>query len=236
MVVFCWSYRYNVPMALVEIEAIRQAKIAELALRMPVTGNSAAYLLPYYEMRFVQDATGERILDVCAGGSDLTAALLSMGADAYALDFGYYDKHTHKKILSEGNRPPNLIFLTSLDEHPQRYIGASATDLPFPDGSFDRVMSFYGIFGVMDEETDLLNESMIEALRVLKKGGKLQVGPLLEGHISDVGKENQRALIEALKERGDLIVYAGYTLYPVEPSLDYRQLRKLVIKKKTVMI
>ncbi len=52
-------------MALAENEVIRQAKIAELALRMPVTGNSAAFLMPYYEMEHRQDVEGLRVLDIC---------------------------------------------------------------------------------------------------------------------------------------------------------------------------
>lgn len=220
-------------MALAENEVIRQAREVELALRMPVTGNSAEYLLPYYEMQSIQGASGKRILDVCGGGSDLTAALLSMGADAYAVDIGYFDKRTHIKILSEGLRPPNQSFLDSLDGNSQRYIGASATELSFPDGSFDRVLSFYGILGVMDEDPELLRASLLEALRIIKEGGTLQAGPLMSGDITEEGKKNQRVILDELRAREDLVVYAGHGLYPVEPSQRYRQLRKLMIRKKT---
>lgn len=167
------------------------------------------------------------------GGSDLTATFLAMGADAYALDIGYLDKRMHRKILSDGIYPPNLNFIDSIDGYPERYIGASATDLPFTDGSFDRVVSFYGIFGVMDEDVDLLRASVAEAIRVLKQGGTLQIGPLMSGHITDEGKKDQAALLDELKKREDLIVYAGHSLYPVEPSERYRQLRKLMVRKRT---
>ncbi len=205
-------------MALADLEQLRRAREAELALRMPVTGNRAEFLLPYYEMQSMQDLAGKRVLDICAGGSDLTAAFLSMGADAVALDLGYNDKRVHKKILAEGFNPPNPHFLTSIDEHPERYVGGSAMDLDFSDESFDAIFSFYGIFGVMDEEQGFLFEAMNEAIRVLKRGGKLQVGPLLEGDISDTGKANQRVLLERLRQREDLIIHAGHTQFPVESS------------------
>ncbi len=221
-----------------EFDPMSEGRLKDLADRMPVTGNSASYLLPYYEMHFMQDATGKSILDVCSGGSDLTAALLSLGADAYAVDLGYIDKEGHSKRLTERGRSVNLNYLSSIEENPERYIGASATDLPFPDESFDEVLSNYGIFGVLDEEYDLLGRALDEAIRVLKKGGRLQIGPVIDkkDQIPEKAKANQLKAIDVLKKRDDLIVLDGFTLYPVEPSEHYFQFRKLVIKKKTASL
>jgi ubiquinone/menaquinone biosynthesis C-methylase UbiE len=198
--------------AFAEQESLRRVKEAELALRMPVSSNSADFLLPYYDLQFIHNVAGTKILDICGGGSDLTAALLSMGADAYALDIGYIDVRTHRKMLAEAAVPPNQNFIISQDGYPERYVGATATQIPFPDKSFDKVLSYYGIFGVMDEDYHFLFDSIEEALRILKDDGQLQVGPLMTGGITKEGKANQKILLDELRNRGDIVIKSDYSL------------------------
>ena len=236
-----------------ESTPITQERLVAFAEKFPASGNPAEYLLPYYEIDSRYDVEGKKILDVCAGGSSLTDALLKMGADAYALDLGYsnprafiekirmgfsghhQDSSSHTTEPSEHNARGtgvlSMNFVDSIDGYPERYRPGSATSIPFPDKSFDRLFSFYGIFGVLDEEADLLDAAINEALRVLKDSGEIQIGPLLSGDLSDRGLQNQRDLLEKLKARADLRVSATEELYPSDPVGGSRQLRKLKITK-----
>jgi SAM-dependent methyltransferase len=200
------------------------AELAEVAAGCPVTGHSGKMLLKYY--RFIGEAgddlwpnyEGKRMLDICAGLSDLTAKLLSLGADAYALDYGY-DNDGSQQLLRRVSRGrifretiPN--FLSSVRDNPQRYVKGSAIKLPFEDNSFDGITSHYGIFGVMDYDLDSLRASVDEAIRVLKpEVGILEFGPYRDGRVMPQQRLYQVRFVRELGEREDILLSIRHPSY-----------------------
>jgi hypothetical protein len=200
-------------------------KAAKLAEECPVTGNRWDVLRKFYKLP--EDVQGLRILDVCAGESDLTASLSLLGADAIALD-ALYDNlpslHSRRKItfarhfgidlndtvnpdLHTFDQKPSIItFRSSIERDPKRYIKGLANKLPFEDSSFDFVLSFYGIIGVLDQDMPLLRRSVDEAIRVVKSGGQIQLGPANPGSQTYMARINTSRLITELMTRDDVSV------------------------------
>lgn len=96
---------------------------------------------------------GETILDLAAGTGSSTNALAASGAKVIACDLS-------PGMLAAGKkRYPHLEF-----------IEGNATDLPFPDGSFDAVTISFGLRNVQDVE-----RALQEMARVTKPGGRLVI-------------------------------------------------------------
>ena len=96
---------------------------------------------------------GERVLDVAAGTGGSTAALAETGAHVIACD------------LSEG------MIEVGRQRHPKlEFVRGDATDLPFPDASFDAVTISFGLRNVQDTE-----KALQEMARVTKPGGRLLI-------------------------------------------------------------
>ncbi|WP_297554181.1 class I SAM-dependent methyltransferase, partial [uncultured Actinomyces sp.] len=96
---------------------------------------------------------GERVLDVAAGTGGSTAALAETGAHVIACD------------LSEG------MIEVGRQRHPElEFVQGDATDLPFPDASFDAVTISFGLRNVQDTE-----KALQEMARVTKPGGRLLI-------------------------------------------------------------
>ncbi len=93
--------------------------------------------------------SGDRVLDLCCGPGMLSAAAGSMGASAVGLDF------------------PGVVALARTLVPGAEFQEGDATELPFPDNSFDAIVCGYGIIHVPDPET-----AMQEMLRVLRPGGR----------------------------------------------------------------
>lgn len=153
---------------------------------------------------FPEDVSGMRILDIGAGGSDLTAKLLEDGADAYAVDPLYKSRSDVKgkarlqleHIQSHGDRNYYRQSLEALERfsesikgNPDRYKIAFATNLPFPDNYFDLVFSSAAILGYLDIDYELLLKSTQEALRVTKPCGKVQLWPY---DLDRIGDQNEQ--------------------------------------------
>lgn len=170
------------------------------------------------------------MLDVCAGLSDFTARLLILGADAYALDYGYSDI---EELLIRANRRTPGLFPRSVLQDRNRYIYGSAHKLPFPSESFDAVTSYDGIFGVIDDDVDLAYQSIDEGIRVLKPRGILSIGPLMSGDITQRQAVSEVAILEKLDKRDDIlpIVRNPYRKPNFGPPLDVSRQGKLTIIK-----
>jgi hypothetical protein len=189
-----------------------ESRVAQIAADCQISGNGTG-LLDYYGLKIgnprapFDSLQGIRALDIGSGVSDLTATLLSLGADAYALDYGYHDL---EGLLARSKYPssPNPAFIDSFRDNPERYVPGSAHAIPFEAESFDLVTSFHGIFGgVLDRDFDLLQLSASQAVRILRVGGVMMIGPFLGGKVlSPAEKANQIALVEGLNMRGDIEV------------------------------
>lgn len=182
-------------------------RIYRMAKECPVSGNDSNALIEYHgfvEKNRIcpwQTYKDKKVLDVCAGVSDFTARLLLLGADAYALDFGYDD--IEELFIRASHRPAGL-FPRSITENRNRYIKGSAHKLPFTSETFDGVTSYYGIFGVIDDDVDLAYSSINEGIRVLKPGGILSIGPLKSGDITRRQAVSEEEILSRLDKRVDI--------------------------------
>ena len=97
--------------------------------------------------RYLDARPGEKVLEVGCNRGSLVRRLQSLGIDAYGVDI-------NKDAIAEGLTHN----LSRMD----------ATNLDFPDSSFDRVYSLHTIEHVPD-----LRKALAEMERVLKPGGRL---------------------------------------------------------------
>ena len=193
--------------------------LLSLARGAEVTGIAWRSLARFYSLPGALD--GLRVLDVCAGMSDGVYRLRQAGAEAYAVDTCYadldemYARHrkgfevTARNVFGvEPDSPRGLELYRSFTEGFEAglagstCVAASATALPFGDESFDLVLSFNGIFGTLDFAPALLREALLEAVRVVRPGGSVQLLPFQQGPVlNDVERANQ---LEAVRELASL--------------------------------
>jgi ubiquinone/menaquinone biosynthesis C-methylase UbiE len=182
-------------------------RIYKMAKECPVSGNDSNALIEYHGLvkkngqGFWDNYKDKKVLDVCGGVSDFTAKLLQLGVDAYALDFGYDD--IEELFIRSSHRPAGL-FPKSVIENRNRYIMGSAHHLPFPSDTFDAVTSYYGIFGVIDDDVSLAYASINEGIRVLKPGGILSIGPFKSGDITKRQAKAEEEILNRLDDRRDI--------------------------------
>lgn len=199
------------------------------ASRWPVTGTPADALIGFYKLP--EDVRGVKIVDLCAGTSNFTAALIDGGANALAVDILYSDPDwllqrrrdsfmVHYVDEDTKADDPDYIraledlessftyrhFTRSFKEHNKRYIAGSVHNLGLDDNSFDFAVSFNGVLGVTQEDYQLCQRAVEEAIRIVKPGGQVQLGPRMAGSHQEAGRINEDSLISNLKERADLIV------------------------------
>jgi ubiquinone/menaquinone biosynthesis C-methylase UbiE len=93
---------------------------------------------------------GMSVLDVACGPGYVSAAAKQLGAVPTGIDF------SEKMIALAKRMLPEI-----------RFMQGDAQDLPFEDGSFDRVLMNFGLLHVSQPE-----KACAEACRVLKPGGK----------------------------------------------------------------
>ncbi|MBC8057976.1 MAG: class I SAM-dependent methyltransferase [Rhizobiales bacterium] len=98
---------------------------------------------------------GERVLDVAAGNGNATLAAARRFADVTSTDYV-------PALLDKGRAR------AAAEGLPVRFQVADAEALPFPDASFDAVLSTYGVMFAPDHAT-----SAREMLRVLVAGGRI---------------------------------------------------------------
>lgn len=192
--------------------------LLSIARRAEVTGVGWRSLSRFYDLP--ADLRGLRLLDICAGMSDLAYRSREGGADAYALDIFYGDLRSlrlrhrenfagiaknvfHAHPHSEEARRIYVSYVAGFEEglksRPCPYVAGSATELPFPASSFDLLTSFNGIFGTLDWDRALLLAALREAIRVLKPGGSVQLVPYQDGPVlSEAERDNQREAVGTL--------------------------------------
>lgn len=103
---------------------------------------------------------GMRVLDVAGGTGDMTRAMLpkvSPGGQVWLTDI-------NESMLAQGR--DRLLNLGLLPE----VVCCNAEQLPFPDGSFDRVVVAFGLRNMTHQD-----QALAEMTRVLVPGGRLLV-------------------------------------------------------------
>jgi len=150
-----------------------------------------------------------RVLDCPGGGASFTAGLCGRGGDALAVDpaysmpaadfirrldgelgrggawtrthaqryvwnfYGDPDRHAHMREDSA------RVFGEDLLRHPNRYQAAALPALPFPDGTFDLVLSSHLLFTYADRlDADFHLAALREMARVSR--GRVRVYPLVD--------------------------------------------------------
>jgi len=98
---------------------------------------------------------GERVLDVAAGNGNATLAAARRGCDVVATD--YVAAHLD-----------NARERAAADRLQIEFREADAEALPFPDGSFDVVVSTFGVMFTPDQE-----KAAAELARVCRAGGRI---------------------------------------------------------------
>jgi len=150
---------------------------------------------------------GERVLDCPGGPSSFTAVARSLGATAYAVDTAYgppvdalaercrvaverttaqlrekrdlfvWDEYRDPETRGRYLRGAAERFLADYARHPSRYVAAGLPRLPFPDDTFDHVLSANLLF-LYDDRLDerFHRHALAELCRVSR--GELRVFPL----------------------------------------------------------
>lgn len=104
---------------------------------------------------------GEHVLDIgCGGGVDTLIAAAAVGTEGKVEGIDTIPEMLQR---AEENQGRSGI----MNVHFQQ---ASAESLPFPDGSFDAVIS-NGVFNLITDKT----KALTEVIRVLKPGGRLMI-------------------------------------------------------------
>ena len=98
---------------------------------------------------------GARVLDVAAGNGNATLAAARRYCDVISTDY--------VPALLEGGRRR-----AEAEGHTIRFETADAEELPYPDGSFDAVLSTFGVMFTPDQE-----RAAAELARVCRSGGRI---------------------------------------------------------------
>jgi ubiquinone/menaquinone biosynthesis C-methylase UbiE len=115
-------------------------------------------------VKSVDPRPGDKVLDLACGSG--TAALVAARRYCKVTGIDYVPE-----LIARARKRAEASGL------PSEFIVADAQDLPFPDNSFDVILSVYGVQFAPDQE-----KAAAEMLRVCKPGGKIGLaGPIPEG-------------------------------------------------------
>jgi SAM-dependent methyltransferase len=119
----------------------------QIGVRLQIVGESLCEAVDLH--------AGERVLDVAAGNGNATLAAARRFAEVTSTDYV-------PAFLDEGRRRAEA------DQLPVAFRVADAEALPFPDASFDVVLSSFGAMFAPDQE-----RAASELLRVVRPGGRI---------------------------------------------------------------
>ncbi len=178
-------------------------------LGLPVTATSGPLVAVTIGLSRPETLAGKRILDIGSGFSGLVPLAASFGIDAVGIDpryaniGGMQDDITDtlrrmktpittigSDIASELTGAEGLIktatgTMKAIEEKEAPFIAADSRNLPFAPDSFDMAISSM-LIGQINPDEDpevyqFVRSSIIEALRVVKPGGSLHIGPRVMG-------------------------------------------------------
>jgi ubiquinone/menaquinone biosynthesis C-methylase UbiE len=107
-------------------------------------------------------APGMKVLDVGCGRGEILRHCAELGADAYGIDYAVVAVQLSNEIVAGTLDSPGKTGVAQSD----------AKKLPFPSGSFDRVLMFDVVEHLYPWE---LHEALLEVRRVMKPGGRFIV-------------------------------------------------------------
>lgn len=167
-----------------------------LARKLECSANGLAHLKQ--NLRVPPNVRGLKILDIGAGASTAAVELRKLGAYPVALDILYGNPaalressenylegfRRHLSTLPPGERGRIYDqaernaqqFFRDFRRGDTRYVAGRARQLPFRNGAFDYAYSAACISAML-RDLDLVTESIMEAMRVLKPKGVLQISP-----------------------------------------------------------
>jgi ubiquinone/menaquinone biosynthesis C-methylase UbiE len=219
-------------------------KVYQLAEMSPVTGAEPQMYDEIFKLP--KDITGISILDIGAGMSLFSEAVFQEGAKPIAIDVNYDQPkrllenftQTFRAVMNNNSTQDVQASQEYFDQkvqlfeysfsqlHPDLYIPASATHLPFKPNTFDLVVSLNGIFGTLDVDADLMRAGLNEAIRVVKRGGLVQVAPTgMFFSLSPQERQNQQGAIQELKKNRTI------TVSETQRMFSYRSVKVLSLKK-----
>lgn len=177
----------------IELQAFNTTISVIVPSVLPETVSIVTYTLPVIlrglrmsEKTFDQKFAGKRVLLVGEGFGVLMPKLLSIGADAVAIDPLYSLKLIKREDvglakISDRSAPTETIqgLLNYIERYGDRLTPGVSDNLPFADGTFDNVISHKVITNfVKDRATepvydwDLIRKTITESARMLKPGGQ----------------------------------------------------------------
>lgn len=217
------------PLMIITKEA-RPAEL-DLALKSPTTAFDLEML--WKSIDFPRDVTGLLILDIGSGASLATTRLREMGARAFAVDFRYRDLKEMRRSIhgylmdpfkgarlsKEGKKfikrmkKSQATFFNDIGANDGSYVASLAGNLPFPDETFDICYSKACMTPNLIRDLDVFIPVFYEAMRVLKKGGELQISPwyIERLGVNTAQVDNSKRFIEYLKAQR-----INYTIEPGE--------------------
>ncbi len=107
-------------------------------------------------------APGMRVLDVGCGRGEILRRCARLGADAYGIDYAIVAVNLSREVIENTHGAPGRTGVSQAD----------AKTLPFPTGSFDRVLMFDVVEHLHPWE---LHAALLEVQRVLKPDGRFIV-------------------------------------------------------------
>lgn len=108
--------------------------------------------------------SGHRVLDLAAGTGDLAGGALDLAARR-GIEIQVFAADLTPEMMRVGRR---RAAKADAGAGVRGWVGADALRLPFPDGTFDRVLVGYGLRNFAD-----LDAGLAESFRCLRPGGRL---------------------------------------------------------------
>src|SRR5262245_135239 len=158
---------------------VRQPDLTAVKARQQAAWSSGDYAIVGTTLQIVGEdlcealdiRSGQKVLDVAAGNGNVSLAAARRWCDVIATDY--------VPTLLDGARERAQAERLSIE-----FREADAESLPFPDGSFDVVVSTFGVMFTPDQD-----RAAAELVRVCKRGGKIGLANWTpEGFIGQVFK------------------------------------------------
>lgn len=131
----------------------------------------------------LDDLKGKKIMDLGSGSGNFSIQARKLGLDIVPVDPMYAFKSGRdllKKTIENNEKSLTKKFLGFFNNKQisdNRAVGAQSKNLPFKDGTFDRILEVYSAFHYCTSEEDV-ERTLAESLRVLKNGGEISVASI----------------------------------------------------------